>query len=94
MANTHAPHRRSIKQTMPTNLIVAVIGAIVAVATSFATASATSDSHVNAVDTKVQILEQKQADQYTEVKNDLNDVKDSQYRMEKKIDALAGLKTK
>lgn len=66
---------------MPTGIIIAVIGAVAAVATSFFTASATSAARVNDVNTQVQVLQERQNLQYTELKGTLD-------RIEKKLDTL------
>lgn len=69
---------------MPTSIAVAVIGAIAAIAGSFFTSRATADVRVNTIDTKVQVLEERQSLQYTEVKDSLS-------RIESKLDGLTTL---
>lgn len=64
---------------MNAGVIVAFIGAVAAIAGSYFTANATSAAQVNEVDTKVEVLQERQALQYTEVKNSLD-------RIEKKLD--------
>lgn len=61
------------------NVFIAIIGAVCGVATSFITASATSDAKVNTVDTQVQVLQERQSLQYAELKAGID-------RIEAKID--------
>ncbi len=61
---------------------VAVIGMMGAVVGAFITAKAAATAHIDSVNTKVEVLSERQALQYTEVK-------DSLARIEKKIDKLS-----
>lgn len=53
------------------------MGAIAAISASFFTASATADSRVGEIDTKVQVLQERQLLQYTELKESLIRIEDS-----------------
>lgn len=61
---------------------IAILSAIAAIVGSYLTASATTDAKVNNVDTKVEVLQERQALQYTEVKTSLD-------RIEKKLDGIS-----
>lgn len=62
-----------------TPIIVAGIGALTAITGSFLTTSATVDGKINQVDTKVQVLQERQELQYKELKDGLG-------RIEMKLD--------
>lgn len=62
-------------------VLISAIGAAAAIVASFFTATATSDARVNGVDTKVEVLQERQALQYAEVKTSLE-------RIELKLDSL------
>lgn len=66
----------------PTQIAVAVIGAVTAITGAFFTASATADTKVNDLDKKVEVLTERQLLQYSEVKEDLQDVKAGVERIE------------
>lgn len=65
-----------------TSIIVALIGAATGITGAIFTAQATSSSNTAEIDTKVQVLEERQARQYEEVKDSLE-------RIEKKLDMLS-----
>lgn len=64
-----------------THIIVAAIGALAAVTGAFFTAQAAAGNRVNEVDTKVQVLQERQELQYRELSNSFD-------RVEKKLDIL------
>ncbi len=66
---------------MRIEIVIAIIGAVVGITTSIVTAGATTDARTGQIDTKVQVLEERQNNQYKEVKDSLD-------RIEKKLDAI------
>ena len=66
-------------------IIVAFIGAIAAIVTSFFTAQSTANMRVNDVDTKVQVLEERQLNQYQELSASVG-------RIEEKLDRIVPAK--
>ena len=64
-----------------TNITVAVIGALTAITGAYFTANTTANSKINTVDTKVEVLQERQTLQYKEVSGTLE-------RIEKKLDEL------
>ncbi len=64
-----------------TSIAVALIGAVTAITGAFFTAQATSSTQVNTVNGKGDVLEERQSNQYSEVKESLD-------RIEKKLDSL------
>ncbi len=65
---------------MNIQVAIAIIGALAAITGSFFTSSATANSRTSQVDTKVEVLQERQALQYQEVKGSLE-------RIEKKLDS-------
>ena len=58
--------------TTSASIAVAVIGAIAAITGAWFTAGATSSARVNEIDTKVEVLQERQGLQYIEVKASLD----------------------
>jgi hypothetical protein len=56
-------------------VIIALVGAATGIGGAFITANATSAQRTSELDAKVQVLEERQALQYTEVKGELQTIK-------------------
>jgi hypothetical protein len=69
----------------PLPIAIAIITGLVTITGSYFTATATSDSRVSEIDTKVQLLEKTQSLQYAELKSNIDDLKKGQ---DKTIDKL------
>lgn len=60
---------------MNTQLAIAVVGAITAIAGAFFTANAASDVRVSGMETKVEVIRTTQTLQYTELKDEITTIK-------------------